>query len=176
MYYLATQGTWKLAGLSPWFAVAIAVPVLWSVAHVILKEVLDTTPITPNQVTTSRLLVSALCLLTIALALEGPSEIAHTWSSLDLQSFAAMMGLAYYLELIVWFNAVRHIDVSVASTITAPAPAVTMLLAVLLLGERTHGFQLVALTLVVIGVLGLLRARSRRQAMAATVAPRSLAP
>jgi drug/metabolite transporter (DMT)-like permease len=74
--------------------------------------------------------------------------------------------LPTYLELVVWFNAVRSIDVSVASSITVPAPAVTMLLAWLLLGEAIHGFQLLALGLVGIGLFSLLgagfRARSTR--------------
>ena len=45
-----------------------------------------------------------------------------------------ILGLVYYLELIFWFYAVRHIDVSVASSITVPWPALTMVLAVLVLG------------------------------------------
>lgn len=163
LYYLATGGTWRMAGLSPWFAVALAVPALWSIAHVVLKEVLVTTPITPNQVTTSRLAISVLCLFPLAIVVDGPSEVAHAATSMGLQSFAMMLGLAYYVELVLWFNAVRHIDVSVASTITVPAPAVTMLLMVLLLDEPAHRFQFVALALVAVGLVGLLHAGSRRR-------------
>lgn len=166
LYDLATQGTWQMSGLTPWFAVALAVPVLWSVAHVILKELLVTTSITPNQVTTSRLLVTILFLLPLAFGIEGSDEIARAAAGLRFQTFGLLMGLAYYLELIFWFNAVRYIDVSVASSITVPAPAVTMLFAWLLLGEEVHGFQLLAFGLVGIGLFGLLgagfRARSTR--------------
>src|SRR5581483_3227515 len=77
-----------------------------------------------------------------------------------------LMGLAYYLELVLWFNAVRQIDVSVASSITVPAPAVTMLFAWLLLGEEIHAFQLLALGLVGIGLLGLLGAGFRARSPA----------
>jgi drug/metabolite transporter (DMT)-like permease len=86
--------------------------------------------------------------------------------------FAVMMGLAYYLELVLWFNAVRHIDVSVASTVTVPAPAVTMLLAILLLDERAYDFQFVAVALVTLGLFGLLYTGSRRKVAAS---PASLA-
>ena len=51
LYYLATGGTWAVAGFSVWFAVALGVPFLWSIAHVIVREVLVATPITPGQVT-----------------------------------------------------------------------------------------------------------------------------
>jgi drug/metabolite transporter (DMT)-like permease len=158
LYYLATQGTWRPQGLSAWFLVALAVPALWSIAHVTLRQALVTTPITPNQVTTSRLLVSTAVLLPLALSLEGPVAIVTCASSLGFQAFAAMMGLAYYLELIVWFNAVRHIDVSLASSITVPAPAVTTVLAAIFLGESIEGVQLVALGIVITGLFGLLHA------------------
>ncbi len=161
LYDLATQGTWQMSGLTPWFFVALAIPVLWSVAHVILRELLVTTSITPNQVTTSRLLVVFLVLLPLALGIEGSREIARAASDSHFESFGVLMGLAYYIELIFWFNAVRYIDVSVASSITVPAPAVTMLFAWLLLGEQIHGFQLLALGLVGIGLFGLLGAGSR---------------
>ncbi|MFX1390646.1 MAG: EamA family transporter, partial [Promethearchaeota archaeon] len=34
IYYLGTQGTWLIIGFSPWFALALIVPFLWSIAHV----------------------------------------------------------------------------------------------------------------------------------------------
>ncbi|MDJ1159932.1 DMT family transporter [Chelatococcus sp. SYSU_G07232] len=157
LFHLATRGTMRLDGFTPWFAVALAVPALWSVAHVILRETLVTTPITPNQVTVSRLIVSTSVLLLLAIVIEGPDEVRRAGSVFEFQSFALMMGLAYYLELIVWFNAVRHIDVSIASSITVPAPAVTMVLAAILLGDSIDGAEVWALVVVIVGLFGLLR-------------------
>jgi drug/metabolite transporter (DMT)-like permease len=172
LYYLPTQGTWRPEGLSPWFFVALAVPAIWSVAHVILRQALVKTPITPNQVTTSRLVVSTAFLLPLALAIEGPATVLSDAWNPGFQSFAAMMGLAYYLELLVWFNAIRHIDVSVASSITVPAPAVTMVLAAILLGDSIHGVQIIALIVVAVGLFGLLHAGAdaRRRKQLASVA------
>ena len=157
LYFLATRGTWRMVGLSPLFGLALGVPALWSVAHIILKQVLDTTPITPNQVTTSRLVVSTLFLLPVAIGIEGTADFEQAATNVGLQSFAVAMGLVYYLELVLWFNAMRHIDVSIASSITVPAPAVTMILAILYLGDTAHGYQLVAMGLVIAGLYGLLR-------------------
>jgi drug/metabolite transporter (DMT)-like permease len=156
LYHLATNGTWRPEGFSPWFAVALAVPALWSIAHVILRQALVTTPITPNQVTTSRLMVSTTMLVLLTVFIDGLDAIWGTRSALLFQLFAAAMGLAYYLELIGWFNAVRHIDVSVASSITVPAPAVTMVLAAIFLGDRIEGTQVLALGVAAFGLLGLL--------------------
>lgn len=62
------------------------------------------------------------------------------------EAFALAMGLANYVELILWFHAVRHIDVSVASSVTVPAPAVTLLLSMAFLGTTVEAYQLTALT------------------------------
>lgn len=162
MYYLGTGGTWRISGLSVWFLFALTVPFLWSVAHVIIKEVLDRTPITPSQVTVFRVLVSVLFLGAVVLAVDGPAAVWRSLGDPVFQAFAIVMGLVYYLELINWFYAVRHIDVSVASSITVPAPALTMVLAVLFLGDRIAPYQVVALGFVILSVYGLLFAGARK--------------
>jgi drug/metabolite transporter (DMT)-like permease len=72
------------------------------------------------------------------------------------------MGLVYFLELIVWFYAVRHIDVSLASSITTPWPALTMMLAVLFLGDAIEIYQIVTLLVVVACIYGLTLAGIRK--------------
>ncbi|MBT8340960.1 MAG: EamA family transporter, partial [Desulfatitalea sp.] len=118
IYYLGTGGTWFIEGISWWFMVALGIPFLWSIAHVIIKEVLDKTPITPNQVTFFRVLVSSIILSLLALQINGFDNVIHGLTSLEFQMFAVLMGFVYYLELINWFNAVKHVDVSLASSIT----------------------------------------------------------
>ena len=162
MVYLATGGTLRVDGLSIWFLLALAIPFLWSVAHVIIKEVLDRTPITPAQVTFFRVLVSSVFLGLLVVMIDGDMALADLGDA-DFQMWALILGLVYYLELIFWFYAVRHIDVSVASSITVPWPALTMVLAVLVLGERIEVHQVVAFAVVVVSMYGLLLAGARKQ-------------
>lgn len=163
LYYLATSGTWRIEGFSAWSAFALGVPFLWSVAHVIIKEVLDRTPITPAQVTFFRVLVSALFLGVVLTAVAGPRGLLEDLSRFDFQTFALIMGLVYYLELIFWFYAVRHIDVSMASSITVPWPAVTMVLAIPILGDRVETYQVITLGFVVASIYGLLYAARKKR-------------
>lgn len=161
LYFLGTGGTWRIAGLSPWFLLALAVPLLWSIAHIIIKEELGRTPVTPAQVTFFRVLISAVFLGLVLAA----AEPAALWADLlkpDFQLFGAMMGLAYYVELMVWFHAVRHIDVSLASSIITPWPALTMVLAVLFLGDHVETYQIIAFLIVAASIYGLLLAGLRR--------------
>lgn len=156
LYYLATNGTGRLEGLSPWFLLALLVPLLWSVAHVILREALVRTPVTPTQVTASRLLVSLVLLVPLTLAIEGPEAIVAPATGWSFQLAAIAMGFAYYLELILWFHAMRHIAVSVASSITVPAPAVTMVLAAVVLGETVSAIQIATIVAIFVGLFGMI--------------------
>ncbi|GEO81926.1 hypothetical protein ROR02_20570 [Pararhodospirillum oryzae] len=159
LYFLGTGGTFRMSGLSSWFLVSLGVPFLWSVAHVIIKEELRNTPITPVQITFFRVAISALFLLIILLVMM-PSGLAAGFDAF-VQPMSAIMGLIYFLELIVWFHAVRHVDVSLASSMTAPWPALTMVLAVPFLGDAIAVHQVVALLIVIACVYGLTRASLR---------------
>ncbi len=160
LYYLGTGGTFLMSGLSPWFLVSLGVPFLWSVAHVIIKEELSATPITPVQVTFFRVAISTVFLV-IVVTLALPAGLMAAGAAI-VQPMSALMGLVYYLELIVWFYAVRHIDVSLASSITTPWPALTMILAVPLLGDTVETYQIVALVVVVACIYGLTLAGLRK--------------
>ncbi|XWN30622.1 MAG: EamA family transporter [Devosia sp.] len=159
LYYLGTGGTFQMSGLSPWFVVSLGVPFLWSIAHVIIKEELGRTPITPAQVTFFRVLVSTLFLLAV-LAVASPMGIEQGVRAI-FQTISALMGLVYFLELIVWFYAVRHINVSLASSITTPWPALTMVLAIFFLGQTIEPYQIGALVVVVGCIYGLTLASLR---------------
>ena len=160
LFYLGTGGTFLLSGLSPWFLVSLGVPLLWSIAHVIIKEELSNTPITPAQVTFFRVAISTL-FLAVVLVIAVPSEIGAGINAI-FQTMSAIMGFVYFLELIVWFYAVRHIDVSLASSITTPWPALTMVFAVPFLGDAIAPYQIVALAVVVVCIYGLTLASLRK--------------
>lgn len=162
LYYLGTGGTWRLAGLSPWFLVALGVPLLWSIAHVIIKEELARTPVTPAQVTFVRVAISTVFLAAVLALAGSPDELGAA----VFHVAAVAMGFVYYVELIVWFYAVRHIDVSLASSITTPWPALTMVLAALFLGDSIEGYQIWALIVVVACIYGLTLASLKKAAPA----------
>ncbi|MCP5071822.1 MAG: DMT family transporter [Rhodobacteraceae bacterium] len=162
LFYLGTGGTFRLSGLSPWFLVSLCVPLLWSIAHVIIKEELNRTPVTPVQVTFFRVTISAVFLFAV-LAVTAPSRI-ETGLGAIFQTTSAIMGLVYFLELIVWFYAVRHIDVSLASSVTTPWPALTMALSVVFLGDAIETYQIAVLLVVVACIYGLTLAGLRKAA------------
>lgn len=162
LVYLVTDGTFLPGAVSWWSVFALGIPLLWTIAHLSLKVVLDTTPITPNQVTVTRLVVSGLFLAGLAVALGGGGAIVAAAGDAAFQRATFAMGAAYYVELLLWFYAIRRIDVSLASAVTVPAPAVTMLVAVLALGETVAGTQIVAMACIAAALYGLILAGGRK--------------
>ncbi|NML72938.1 DMT family transporter [Rhizobium sp. S-51] len=164
LYYLGTGGTWRIDGFSPWFLLALGVPFLWSVAHVIIREELGRTPVTPAEVTLLRVAVSTVFLGGVV-AIVDPQQFAAGLVRGDFLLFGMAMGLVYYLELIVWFYAIRHIDVSLASSITTPWPALTMVLSAIFLGDRVEPYQIAAFILIAGCIYGLMIAGLRKSSM-----------
>lgn len=155
---LVTGGSLDPRMVSSWAVLALAVPVLWSVAHLMLKGLLERRPVTPNQVTLSRLAISGAVLLVLVLVLGRGAGLAAALADARVQAAAAAMGLAYYLELVLWFSAIRHVDVSLGSSITVPAPAVTMLVSWAVLGQQVAGYQVAAMGVITLALYGLLMA------------------
>jgi len=161
LYYLTTQGSLRITDISWWSAFALAIPLIWSVAHILLRQLLAGTAITPNQVTVSRLLISGVFLLLVYSVAGKPGALFDGMTDFRFQAAAMLLGVAYYTELVLWFHAMRHIDVSVASSVTVPAPAVTMLISVALLGGSVERYQIWAMIVIALALYGLLLAGKR---------------
>ena len=160
LYHLGTQGSWKIQGMSSWFLVALSVPLLWSIAHVLIRQELLHSPITPAQVTFFRVLISSV-FLGMIFALSG-GTFARFFNP-GLLPFALVMGFFYYMELVVWFNAMQDIDVSLASAVTTPWPAVTMVLSAVFLGEHLEGYQICSFLVVATCIYALLAMAVRKR-------------
>jgi len=92
----------------------------------------------------------------ISAIVNGFSSVMTGFINLDYQLYALLMGAVYYIELVNWFYAVKHIDVSVASSITTPNPVITMILAIFFLQEMIQIYQIIAMIIVFLSLYGLL--------------------
>jgi drug/metabolite transporter (DMT)-like permease len=165
LVYLTTGGTFLPAAVSWWSVFALGIPLIWSIAHILLRQVLATTRVTPNQVTVSRLVISGAFLFALAVVLGRGGALAAAAADPAFQKAAFLLGLAYYLELVFWFHAIRQIDVSVASSVTVPTPAVTLLVAVIFTGAPVATYQVLAIVAIAVAMYGLLLAgRTGRRA------------
>lgn len=164
LFFLATKGTLRFTEISVWFLLALAVPFLWSIAHIIIREVMTRTPITPAQITFFRVLIGSVSLGAFAILMVGTERLWAIASSGEYQIAAMIMGLVYYLELMAWFYAVKWIDVSLASCITIPWPAGTMVLAAIFLGDSIEVYQVGAFFVIAITLYCLIFVGARQRA------------
>ncbi len=168
LIYLTTNGTFRIDDVSWWSVFTLGIPLLWTVAHLLLKtQVLNRTALTLNQVTLSRLLVSGAFLAVLVVAIGDPRAVLAGLTDIGLQRAALVMGVAYYIELIFWFRAIRNIDISLASAIEVPAPALTMLVAVAFIGATITLTQMFAMLAIAVGMYGLILAGRRTRRIAA---------
>ena len=163
IYYLGTEGTWLISDFSIWFGLALIVPFLWSIAHVIIKNSIDTSPITPSQITFIRVLIASIVLFVISSLVNSTGNVLEGLLNPEFQFIGFLMGIVYYVELINWFYAVKHIEVSVASTITTPAPLITIFFALLLLKEPIGFYHIIAMIIIFTSLYGLLWAGNRKK-------------
>ncbi|MFO1033725.1 MAG: DMT family transporter [Hyphomicrobiales bacterium] len=164
--YLVTGGTFTIANTSLWTLFTLFIPVLWTLAHLMLKRILTTLSVTPSQVTASRLFFSGLFLWLVQIITGHPQDLLAVTADRAFMLAALALGIAYYVELLFWFYAMRTIDVSLASSITVPAPAITMLVTALWLGQPVYLYQIAAMLLASLGIYGLIIAGSKREAAA----------
>lgn len=163
MTYLVSGGTFSLSNVSLWSLLVLAIPILWSAAHMLLRGLLVKATMTANQVTVSRLLISAVFLVIAVLVSSEGGQLAAAAFNAQAQWPAMLFGCVYYLELLFWFLAMRHIKVSLASSITVPAPALTIAASLLLLGQSVAFHQVVAMVIIAASLYGLLYVEVRRQ-------------
>ena len=166
LVYLTTNGTFRISDVSWWSAFALGIPLLWSIAHILLRRLLATNAVTPSQVTVSRLVISIVFLLLFCAVTGSAGTLIAISGDFAFQRAAVIMGVAYYLELILWFYAMRTIDVSTGSSITVPAPAVTMLISIFILGRGVAAYEVVAMIIIAAAMYGLLMAGKRQRAAA----------
>lgn len=155
LVWLIIGGSLSAARISGWVIFTLGVPLLWSAAHLMLRQVLTTTAVTPSEVTVTRLVISGAMLLVLVALFGEPGALLRALGDPGFQMAAAAMGLAYYLELILWFSAIRHIDVSLGSSITVPAPAVTMALTALVLATPVAPYQIASMAVITAALYGL---------------------
>lgn len=160
LFGAATGGAFAVSALSLWFLFALSVPLMWSVAHVILRLRLADGAVTPIETTFVRVLVSTSLLAVAGLAFAPSLSVGAV--DVRVQMAALAFGGVYFLELVLWFAAIRRIDVSLASAVTAPAPVVTAMAAAALAAASPTVGEIAAIVVAtaLIGVLVRMDARA----------------
>ncbi len=122
----------------------LLVPLFWQIGHVIAKRL----PYGPLTIATLRNTFGALLLAPAALA-----------GGMEPTRFALLEGLMIALGQVIWYGAIKRINLSKATAIITPAPVVAMVLSITS-GEKLTALSVLSFILVSAGTLGAVRTES----------------
>ncbi|ALM74539.1 DMT family transporter [Thermococcus barophilus] len=122
-------------------------PLFWQIGHTIAKQL----KYSPYLIATLRNTFGGLILLVLALSLD-----------LEFTKLAVVEGVIIALTQVLWYSAIRLINLSKATAIITPAPAVAIGLSILL-GENFTVYHAVGFILIMIGTLGVSKIKSERR-------------
>jgi len=156
IYYLGTNGTFLIDQFSIGFAILLVVPFLWTIAHALTKPLLENQVLVPNQVIFIRTGIISLSFLIINLFIYDWNELLLSFINPSFLFFSFLMGFTYFFMHFSWYSSIIIIDLSYASALVTPSPAITTLIAFLLKMEDFHIYQLIGMIWAFIGLYGLI--------------------
>ncbi|ASA77547.1 DMT family transporter [Thermococcus sp. 5-4] len=122
----------------------LLVPLFWQLGHVIAKRL----PYSPPTIAALRNTFGFLLLFPLAIA-----------TGLEFSRFVIAEGLVIAVGQLVWYRSIKLINLSKATAIITPAPAVAIGLGILL-GESFTIYHAVGFLLITLGTLGAVRVES----------------
>lgn len=140
---------------SPLWAAAVifATPLFWQISHVIGLKVMP--PLTPTSIAGGRFFYSAIVLSAILLAVRRDSlgQLADPTAL----SVIAMTGMfIYFLSAVTWYGAINRLSLAWTTALVVPGiPILSILFAVMFLGERATPREVIGILISVSGVLTL---------------------
>ena len=161
IYYLGTNGTFQMDQFSIGFAILLIVPFLWTIAHALTKPLLENKILVPNQVILIRTGIISLSFLIVNLIIFGWKELFLSFINLNFLFFSFLMGFTYFFMHFSWYSSITSIDLSYASALVTPSPAITTLLVFLLKMEEFHYYQLIGMIWAFFGLYALILINKR---------------
>jgi len=156
VYYLGTNGTFLMDQFSIGFAILLIVPFLWTIAHALTKSLLENNILVPNQVIFIRTGIISLSFLIINLIVIGWNELLLSFINPSFLLFSFLMGFTYFFMHFSWYSSITSIDLSYASALVTPSPAITTLFVFLLKMEDFHYYQLIGMIWAFVGLYALI--------------------
>jgi len=139
-----------------WAAMLVAgTPLLWQTSHVLSLPVMP--PLSPLCMTAARYGYAAI-VLTLALALVNPRAVGQLADPVVLETIVATGVVCYFLASTAWYAAITRLSLAWTTALVIPGiPLLSILCAIVFLGERASRRDLIAILISISGVLRLVR-------------------
>jgi drug/metabolite transporter (DMT)-like permease len=140
---------------SPLWAAAMifATPLFWQTSHVLGLRVMP--PLTPSSVTGGRFFYAAI-VLTAMLLIFRRDSLGQLTNLTSLSVIFVTGFFVYFLSALTWFGAINRLSLAWTTALVVPGiPILSILFAVMFLGERATAREAVGILISVSGVVAL---------------------
>lgn len=141
------------AAYSPvWAAMLVAgTPLFWQTSHILSLPVMP--PLSPLCMTGARFGYAAV-VLTLALALINPHAVTQLAEPLVLGTIVATGVVCYFLATLTWYAAINRLSLAWTTALVIPGiPMLSILCAIIFLGERATLRDITGIFIAISGVL-----------------------
>ncbi len=135
-----------------WAAILVAgTPLLWQTSHVLSLPVMP--PLSPLCMTAARYGYAAI-VLTLALAVVNPHAVRQLADPVVLETIVATGVVCYFLASTAWYAAISRLSLAWTTALVIPGiPLLSILCAIVFLGERATRRDLIGILISISGVL-----------------------
>jgi drug/metabolite transporter (DMT)-like permease len=143
-------------------------PLCWQSSHVLSLGVMP--PLTPRVITGARYVYAAIALIAILLALDHGSVAALATPGILIP--VVFTGVfVFFTGSFTWYGAISRLSLAWTTALVIPAvPVVSLVFAVIFLGERPGGHELAGIAFAIIGILMLVVGSDARRDVVPTPA------
>ncbi|MGO9602291.1 MAG: DMT family transporter [Candidatus Binataceae bacterium] len=128
-------------------------PLFWQGSHVMGLKMMP--PLSPMTVTAGRMIYAAIGLVSLLL-LTRPATIAEAANPTALVVIVVTGFFIYFLSALTWYGAISRLSLAWTTALVIPAiPLLSILFAVIFLGERATRSEIIGVLIAITGVLAL---------------------
>jgi drug/metabolite transporter (DMT)-like permease len=136
-------------------------PLFWQSAHVLSLKVMP--PLTPRVITGARYVYAAIVLLAILLG-RAHSSIAMLAVPGVLLPVVFTGAFVYFMGSFTWYGAISRLSLAWTTALVIPAvPVISLVFAMIFLGERPSAHEIAGISFAVIGMLALVLGSDARR-------------
>jgi drug/metabolite transporter (DMT)-like permease len=149
---------WAGNAFSPMFAAMLVfiTPLFWQTSHVLGLRVMP--PLTPISVAGARFIFAA-CIFIPMFLLRSSASLAQLRDPYLLMVIGATGFFVYFLSALTWYGAISRLSLSWTTALVVPGvPLISMLFAMIFLGEHPTSREVIGVLIAIGGVLALVLA------------------
>lgn len=147
-----TQGSFDLLELNLGVILMLITTMVWMLAHAFTKPVFDRKESTPIQMVFIRNAIGGIILISIYFLIFPIKNIELFLKPINILFFI-LMGIDYGISLYCWYKVLTYLGTSKGTAMVSGTPLITIVFAVILLGESFTIFHLIGTSIVIISII-----------------------